>query len=167
MCLPLGGVPTFNLSSVLDKSSFSNFSTALNFFSLVGLLALVGASSLLSFHQTCQLALDLIAWRRKQGTSAAVPAGGSGKGGDANPYLSVDPAPSCGADGGREGSTPDEGPEAMGKRLRDKDRSLFERYRSVVNNKPQKHRGESPCCDGEKRWLRYKCILLIVCDSLC
>ena len=82
--------------------------------------------------QTCQLALDLIAWRRNQQ--------GAGEGSkeikgpsDANPYLSVDPAPSCG-EGTVEGRGGDErgegqGTEEMGKRLRDKDRSLFERYR--------------------------------------
>ncbi|CAM9456392.1 unnamed protein product [Scytosiphon promiscuus] len=90
--------------------------------------------------QTCQLALDLIAWRRKQqdqegaGLDAPAAAGkdqalGSGPS-DANPYLSVDPAPSCGEGGeGEEGGTEEE----MGKRLRDQDRTLFERYRAMFS----------------------------------
>lgn len=90
-----------------------------------------GRPSLLLW-QTCQLALDLIAWRRKQaaGRGAAVPVSKDGTKSDANPYLSVDPAPSCGEGGddrGEDGSGLGTG--EMGKRLRDKDRSLFERYR--------------------------------------
>ncbi|CBJ32165.1 conserved unknown protein [Ectocarpus siliculosus] len=85
--------------------------------------------------QTCQLALDLIAWRRKQGTSPyATATGGGGKadrGLDANPYLSVDPAPSCGEGSGGEGVG--EGTEEMGKRVRDGDRTLFERYRAMFS----------------------------------
>ena len=82
--------------------------------------------------------MDLIAWRRKQGSSPDAAAVGSNDGAgpgtktDANPYLSVDPAPSCGEGGGegaeREGGDA-LGTDEMGKRLRDKDRSLFERYR--------------------------------------
>lgn len=80
--------------------------------------------------QTCQLALDLMAWRRKQGKAGRAP--GSRKAGneaDKNPYLSIDPAPSCG-----EGTEPDEfdkdtGIDEMSRRLRDQDRTLFERYR--------------------------------------
>ncbi|CAN0379803.1 unnamed protein product, partial [Laminaria digitata] len=94
--------------------------------------------------QTCQLALDLIAWRRKQGTTDAATADGDaaapkGKG-DTNPYLSVDPAPSCGVGGGEGEGTGEGGglpsdatPEEMGKRLRDQDRSLFERYRAMFS----------------------------------
>ncbi|CAN0218193.1 unnamed protein product [Pylaiella littoralis] len=81
--------------------------------------------------QTCQLALDLMEWRRKQGTSAtaaaAAAAPGSGGASDANPYLSVDPAPSC-SEGGEGAET-----EEMGQRLRDKDRGLFERYRAMFS----------------------------------
>lgn len=86
--------------------------------------------------QTCQLALDLIAWRSKQGTDATIPGGDAARGeGDTNPYLSVDPAPSCGVGGGEVeggeggGLARDATPEEMGKRLRDQERSLFERYR--------------------------------------
>ena len=46
---------------------------------------------------------------------------------DPNPYLSVDPAPSGGAE--EVGGVADEEPHAMGERLRDKSRTLFERYR--------------------------------------
>lgn len=77
-----------------------------------------------------------MAWRRKQGTASATPGAASEAGNNGNPYLSVDPAPSCDLDGSDED---DEGAdvtgtnatstEEMGKRLRDKDRTLFGRYR--------------------------------------
>lgn len=81
--------------------------------------------------QTCRLALDLIAWRRNQQGTGEGSKEGKGAS-DANPYLSVDPAPSCGegeVDGEGGGGAEGQGAEEMGKRLRDKDRTLFERYR--------------------------------------
>eukprot|EP00752_Nemacystus_decipiens_P016756 g14994.t1 len=86
--------------------------------------------------QTCQLALDLIAWRRKQqggGEGSKEVKGAS----ETNPYLSVDPAPSC-VEGEVEGGGGQEGGEGlgtgeMGKRLRDQDRTLFERYRAMFS----------------------------------
>lgn len=76
---------------------------------------------LTSRRQTCQLALDLIAWRRKQGIDKKQGGDEFSRGiEDANPYLSVDPAPSGGAD---------DDTKAMGDRLRDKSACLFERYR--------------------------------------
>lgn len=70
-----------------------------------------------------------MAWRRKQEIDGSTPGSrGSGEKTDVNPYLSIDPAPSCGA-GQDQGPGGDVEVEELGRRLRDQNGSLFERYR--------------------------------------
>ncbi|CAM9139669.1 unnamed protein product [Phaeothamnion confervicola] len=85
--------------------------------------------------QTCQLALELIAWKQSHGESGAAvtPAAADGNEAgaveadldlDASPYLSVDPAPAEGKD------------MSIGQlraRLLDQDLSLFRRYRAMFS----------------------------------
>ncbi|KAG5191128.1 armadillo-type protein [Tribonema minus] len=67
--------------------------------------------------QTCQLALDLIGYRNRQSEDTATPL-------DANPYLSIDPAPSC----------PKEVPvEELRRQLLDASLPLFARYRAMFS----------------------------------
>lgn len=71
-----------------------------------------------------------MAWRRTNGLSRGDP-GGQSQGGerDKNPYLSVDPAPSCGAGADGKEHDGDVKIQDLGEQLRDQARSLFDRYR--------------------------------------
>lgn len=71
--------------------------------------------------QTCQLALDLVAYRMKERKEASNPQDSVL---DTNPYLSVDPAPSC------EKSV---SVEDLRRQLKDRNLPLFARYRAMFS----------------------------------